>query len=271
MSLGNNTLSLCSWKHSVYIIGLPIIHWLGHLHSQFYSIRLLNRDFRLPCLIRLRLPLYSVLSSHWLAFYTCIQINQPLIAYHLCFLQELKDSAAEAQAHGNMGLTRMNLLHFEEAIANFEKELECLDARLAASGQPAPAAASPSANGVTAAHPPPPAPATKEKARALGSLGDCFDALGDYNQSVRYHEQFLRLALETGSLRDQDKAYRGLGLANKNLGNLQEALVSFIRVSYFFFKVPFPALFFFILYFSYETCINTIFILGLDFACWVSS
>jgi len=147
----------------------------------------------------------------------------------LCFLQELKDSAAEAQAHGNMGLTRMNLLHFEEAIANFEKELECLDARLAASGQQAPlAAASPSANGVAA---PPPPPATKEKARALGSLGDCFDALGDYNQSVRYHEQFLRLALETGSLRDQDKAYRGLGLANKNLGNLQEALVSFIRAS----------------------------------------
>ncbi len=141
----------------------------------------------------------------------------------MCLLQELKDSAAEAQAHGNMGLTRMNLLHFEEAIANFEKELECLDARLAASGQaPPPAAASPSANGVAA---PPPPPATKEKARALGSLGDCFDALGDYNQSVRYHEQFLRLALETGSLRDQDKAYRGLGLANKNLGNLQEALV----------------------------------------------
>ncbi len=144
----------------------------------------------------------------------------------MCSLQELKDSAAEAQAHGNMGLTRMNLLHFEEAIANFEKELECLDARLVASGQAPPPAASPSANGV-AAPPPPAAPATKEKARALGSLGDCFDALGDYNQSVRYHEQFLRLALETGSLRDQDKAYRGLGLANKNLGNLQEALVSF--------------------------------------------
>jgi tetratricopeptide (TPR) repeat protein len=150
--------------------------------------------------------------------------QRSLIIVFLC-VQELKDSAAEAQAHGNMGLTRMNLLHFEEAIANFEKELECLDARLASSGQ-APQAASPSANGVAA----PPPPATKEKARALGSLGDCFDALGDYNQSVRYHEQFLRLALETGSLRDQDKAYRGLGLANKNLGNLQEALVRFSAI-----------------------------------------
>ena len=133
-------------------------------------------------------------------------------------VQELKDSAAEAQAHGNMGLTRMNLLHFEEAIANFEKELECLDAKMAVNGGQPLAGGQPTT--------PPAATGTKEKARALGSLGDCFDALGDYNQSVKYHEQFLGLALETGSLRDQDKAYRGLGLANKNLGNLQEALVS---------------------------------------------
>ncbi len=179
----------------------------------------------------------------------------------MCFLQELKDSAAEAQAHGNMGLTRMNLLHFEEAIANFEKELECLDARLAASGQPAPAA-SPSANGVTAAPPSPPAPATKEKARALGSLGDCFDALGDYNQSVHYHEQFLRLALETGSLRDQDKAYRGLGLANKNLGNLQEALVRFARVSSRQTVTISPMQKFLILLYRHPYCTITIFLVN---------
>jgi hypothetical protein len=35
--------------------------------------------------------------------------------------------------------------------------------------------------------------------------------------------------------------------------------------------VPFPALFLFIFCFSYETYINTIFILGLVFACWVYS
>jgi tetratricopeptide (TPR) repeat protein len=120
-----------------------------------------------------------------------------------------------------MGLTRMNLLHFEEAIANFEKELECLDSRLPG-GSAAPQSVTAIGGGPSTA-----AAVIKEKARALGSLGDCFDALGDYNQSVKYHEQFLGLALaEGGSLRDQDKAYRGLGLANKNLGNLQEALVS---------------------------------------------
>jgi hypothetical protein len=37
---------------------------------------------------------------------------------------------------------------------------------------------------------------------------------------------------------------------------------------FFLSLVPFPALFLFILYFPYETYINTIFVLGLDFACW---
>ena len=34
------------------------------------------------------------------------------------------------------------------------------------------------------------------------------------------------MSLRTGVGRDQNKAYRGLGLAHKALGNLQEALVS---------------------------------------------
>ena len=35
----------------------------------------------------------------------------------------------EAQAHGNMGITKMNLCLVEEAIANFEAQLECLEAK----------------------------------------------------------------------------------------------------------------------------------------------
>ena len=95
----------------------------------------------------------------------------------------------------------MNLYLIEEAIANFEAELKCLEA----SGSEA---------------------AVKEKARALGNLGDCYDSLGDYVESVKYHEQFLSLSLRTGVTRDQNRAYRGLGVAYKNLGNLQEALVN---------------------------------------------
>ena len=114
--------------------------------------------------------------------------------------RELKDNMGEAQAYGNMGITRMNLSHFEEAIQNFESQLKSLD------------------NSAKAG--------VKEKARVLGNLGDCHDALGNLHQSVKYHEQFLTLSLKSKCLRDQDKAYRGLGLTNKNLGNLQEALVS---------------------------------------------
>ena len=114
--------------------------------------------------------------------------------------RELKDANGEAQAFGNMGITRMNLSHFEEAIHNSESQLKSLD--------------NSSKTGA------------KEKARVLGHLGDCYDALGNLQQSVKYHEQFLSLSLKSRSLRDQDKAYRGLGLTHKNLGNLQEALVS---------------------------------------------
>ena len=41
--------------------------------------------------------------------------------------RELKDELGEAQAYGNMGITRMNLSHFEEAIGNFEAQLESLE------------------------------------------------------------------------------------------------------------------------------------------------
>ena len=113
--------------------------------------------------------------------------------------RELKDELGEAQAYGNMGITRMNLSHFEEAIQNFEAQLKALE------------------NSAKAG--------LKEKARVFGNLGDCFDALGNLSTSVKYHEEFLSLSLKSCSLRDQDRAYRGLGLAHKNMGNLQEALV----------------------------------------------
>ena len=137
--------------------------------------------------------------------------------------RELKDAMGEAQAFGNMGITRMNLSHFEEAIGNFEAQLESLEKWTGAGA--------------------------REKARVmtmmimmrmmmimmmmmmmmikvLANLGDCYDALGELGQSVRYHEQFLALALKTRSVRDQDRAYRGLGNTHRNLGNLQDALVS---------------------------------------------
>jgi hypothetical protein len=54
-----------------------------------------------------------------------------------------------------------------------------------------------------------------DKARAYGSLGDCYDALGDPEEAVKCHEQHLTLVLGTKNLREQERAYRGLGLSHK--------------------------------------------------------
>ena len=66
-----------------------------------------------------------------------------------------------------------------------------------------------------------------DKGRAFGNLGDCYDALGDYEEAIKCHEQCLAVALKTKSLRDQEHAYRGLGQSHRCLGNLQQALVCF--------------------------------------------
>lgn len=54
-----------------------------------------------------------------------------------------------------------------------------------------------------------------DKARALGSLGDCYDALGDPDEAAKYHEQHLAAALKLDNKREQERAYRGLGLSHK--------------------------------------------------------
>jgi len=56
-----------------------------------------------------------------------------------------------------------------------------------------------------------------DKSRAFGNLGECYEQLGDFEESVKCHEQYLVIAQNTGSLVDQDKAYRGLGNAHRSV------------------------------------------------------
>ncbi|XP_023311093.1 tetratricopeptide repeat protein 28 [Anoplophora glabripennis] len=114
--------------------------------------------------------------------------------------QELQDCAVEAQAYGNLGIARLNMAHYEDAIGYFEQQLATLE-RLS----------SPTAQ--------------LDRGRAFGSLGDCYDALGDPEEAAKCHEQYLAISLKLKSARDQERAYRGLGQSQRSLGNLQQALV----------------------------------------------
>lgn len=54
-----------------------------------------------------------------------------------------------------------------------------------------------------------------DKGRAFGNLGECYEQLGDFEESVRCHDQYLIIAQNASSLIDQDKAYHGLGNAHR--------------------------------------------------------
>ncbi|KAH9641439.1 hypothetical protein HF086_006055 [Spodoptera exigua] len=114
--------------------------------------------------------------------------------------QELQDCALEAQAYGNLGIAKLNMGHYEDAIGYLEQQLAILERVNTPTCQ-------------------------LDKARALGSLGDCYDALGDPDEAAKYHEQHLAAALKLDNKREQERAYRGLGLSHKSVGNLQQALV----------------------------------------------
>lgn len=55
------------------------------------------------------------------------------------------------------------------------------------------------------------ATAQNDRARALGHLGDCYDALGDFEEGIKCHEKHLQLAIALQNPRDQERAYCGLG------------------------------------------------------------
>lgn len=65
------------------------------------------------------------------------------------------------------------------------------------------------------------ATAQNDRARALGHLGDCYDALGDFEEGIKCHEKHLQLAIALQNPRDQERAYCGLGKLSINLKSCQ--------------------------------------------------
>lgn len=116
--------------------------------------------------------------------------------------QELKDMSQISNAFGNLGIARLNMGHYEEAIGFLEQQLGTLE----------------QVNTPQVQH---------DKARSLGHLGECYNALLDCEEAIKCHEQHLQLAIQLSSLRDQERAFRGLGTAHKQRGHFQDALVCF--------------------------------------------
>lgn len=115
----------------------------------------------------------------------------------LSLAQGLRDTRLEAQVHGNMGITKLNMGVFEEAIGYFEQQLAMLQ----------------QLSGTES---------LLDRGRAYGNLADCYDALGDYEEAIQYYEKYLTTAQSLNHIQDQEKAYRGLGNAHRygaNPGN----------------------------------------------------
>mgnify|MGYP001792037436 CR=1 FL=1 len=69
-----------------------------------------------------------------------------------------------------------------------------------------------------------------DKGRAFGNLGECYEQLGDFEESVRCHDQYLIIAQNTTSLTDQDKAYRGLGNAHRSLSTYTPCAIDLVTI-----------------------------------------
>ncbi|XP_034111892.1 tetratricopeptide repeat protein 28 [Drosophila albomicans] len=165
---------------------------LGH-HTQELTLRQELGDLAGECRAHGHLGAVHMALCSWTHAVKCYQEQ-------LERAQEQRDAAVEAQAHGNLGIARLNMAHYEAAIGCLEAQLGTLERVSLPSTQ-------------------------ADRARALGHLGDCYAALGDFEEALKCHDRQLQLALGLASHRDQERAYRGLGQARRALGQLPSALV----------------------------------------------
>jgi hypothetical protein len=49
-------------------------------------------------------------------------------------------------------------------------------------------------------------------------------SLGRHDEAIGYHKKKLEIALQTGDISGQGKAYSGMGICLSNLGRVQEAI-----------------------------------------------
>ena len=138
--------------------------------------------------------------------------------------REVAEPSLEATALGNLGVAKLNLGRHEEAITCLDQQLKCLD-QLSSNSSNNQVISDTSSGQISNTGGNLTNSSDLEKSRAFGNLGSCYEAIGNYDKAATYYEQYLALSLRTKNVKDQDRAYRDLGSANKKLGNLQQALV----------------------------------------------
>ncbi|KAF3849226.1 hypothetical protein F7725_015723 [Dissostichus mawsoni] len=184
---------------------------LGSVHSQELTVRKDLGDQQGECRALGHLAAVHMALGDYATTFQCYEAQ-------LGLAQGLRDARLEAQAHGNMGITKMNMGVFEEAIGYFEQQLAMLQQLSGTESM-------------------------LDRGRAYGNLADCYDALGDYEEAIQYYEKYLTVAQSLnhqalvcfekrlvvahelgGEGGGKAQAYGELGTLHSQLGNYEQSL-----------------------------------------------
>ena len=122
--------------------------------------------------------------------------------HQLALAKQLENTVLMTKAYGCLGIVHRNMKNFQKALQyhqlQLQSSLQLKDNLL-------------------------------EQASSYANLGDSFEAVGDFQQAVRQHEQYLSLSQKAHNDSSQLRALSSLGRAHRGLGSLRKALSYFER------------------------------------------
>ncbi len=135
---------------------------------------------------------YNSLSQHQLAV-ECYE-------HQLVLAKQLDNPILMTKTYGCLGIVHRNMKSFQKALQYHQQQL-------------------------TASHVL--KETTLEQANAYANLGDSYEAVGDYFQAVKSHENHLLLSQKSQNEMMQMRALSSLGRAHRGLGNLRKGMLYF--------------------------------------------